>query len=66
MKGGAYILCGKGEFYSITSIIHCSTFNIKFWQKFKISKDRLGRSILHFSHFIRLWNYNINRHMYGH
>jgi len=23
MKSGAYILCGKGEFYINTSIIHC-------------------------------------------
>jgi len=48
MKSGAYVLCGKGEFYSITSIIHCYTFNIRFWEEFKISKDRLGSSILHF------------------
>jgi len=50
MKSGAYILYGKGEFYSITSIIHCYSFNIKFWQNFKTSKDTLGRSILCFSH----------------
>jgi len=59
MKSGAYILCGKGEFYSITSIIHCYTFHIRFWEEFKIRTDLEAPFYI----FHILSDYEINKHM---
>jgi hypothetical protein len=51
LKSGVCILmCGKREFRDITSIFYCYALNIEFWHKFKICKDGLGSTSLHFSH----------------